>query len=806
MKKGIKRLLPAAFAIILLVSGCGKKIPEAPELIAPVTNNDTYRPADRGDIGLYAAYSGVVTGVITPTEHCHFWTTSVEIRDVRVSVGDDVKEGDVLAVADIEHAQKTIDDLTAQLANMSSGHETSEAVYRLTRQNLELEKRAFDEAGDAISSAAKLAEISVLDENNRYDNMLYQHRVDDINSEIKAQQELISDGTLKARVSGKVVYSKELSSSRHVTPSENVVVIADYNDCYIEVINVDSLALNGGAADFDVSKWQTFYTLENGKKKYLEEYPFSKDEKLVAESKRNYPPSRLRYADGTKATDVGQSIPIVAIRNGKEDVIRVGKDSLFEDSDGDYVYVKQGEEREKRYVQLGTQDKCYYEVLDGLEEGEMVYYTTEDLLPIQYEEYAVGVSDYESVQTLKNYNIKDFSTHSYYSEYEGQLVSLNFATGTQVKEGDLICVIKTDRGGAMLTELSRSLESFKKQHTATMEGFEAQLKDLDNQISLLENPPVTEEPAVDEPQTATDGDAEQATDGDADKEQKKNPYEIDILKNNRQIIEYQRKSEIVNYEYQLAQMQEEYNNATKGNDGTGNISIYAETAGKISDVYISEGKNVAVGQEMFSIQTPASPCTSIAADSMRIGQKVTIKADDGAVYYGEAMNIASLSSRFYFTTVNNKVYITQSMPGGNEGKAYIKMEDASFYKLENATVQIEYTARYIPNSIVIDRDRLVYTETNAQTNDTKLYVWKLVDGIPVKTYIAVANTEMGGSGLCIIEGISEGDILIKEITSKEAENKDNAKASEGATAETTEEVPMDASGEASKETTKEGEE
>ncbi len=807
MKKRISRLLPIAFAMILFVTGCGKTIPEAPELLSPITLGDAYRSAERGDIGLYAAYSGVITGVITPTEHCHFWTTSVEIRDVRVSVGDDVKEGDVLAVANIESAQKNIDNLKAQLANMASGHETSEAVYRLTRQNLELEKRAFDEAGDAVSSAAKLAEISVLDENNRYDNMLYKHRVDDLNKEITAQQEVITDGTLRARISGKVVYSKELSSSRHVTSNENVVVIADYSDCYIEVINVDSLGLNMGMADFDPSKWISFYTVEDGKKKYLEEYPYTKNEKLVAESKRNYPPSRFRYADGTKVTEVGQSIPIIAIRNGKEDVIRIGKDSLFEDSDGDYVYVKQGEEREKRYVQLGTQDKCYYEVISGLDEGEMVYYLTEDVLPVQYEEYVAGVSDYVSVQSLKNYSIKDYSTHSYYSEYEGQLVTMNFSTGTQVKEGDLICVIKTDKGGAMLTELSHSIESFKKQHTATMEGFDAQIKELDNQISILENPPIVEEkPAKKDPQTATDGNAEKATDSDAGAEEKKNPYELEILKNNRQIVEYQRKSEIANYEYQLAQMQEQYNSATKGNDGTGNISIYAETAGKISNVYISEGKNVTVGQELFGIQTPASPCTSISAE-MRIGQKATITSEDGSdVYYGEAMNIGVLTNRYYLTTVNNKVYITQCNPGNDEGKAYIKMEDESFYKLENAKVKIEYTARYIPNSIVIERDRLVFTENDVQTNEQRLYVWKLVDGMPVKTYIAVANTELSNSQLCIIEGISEGDILIREITSKEAQEKEASKASEEATEEKTEALPKEASGEASKKESEEMEE
>ncbi|MDE6025548.1 MAG: efflux RND transporter periplasmic adaptor subunit [Lachnospiraceae bacterium] len=807
MKKGIKRFLSAILAIGLLVTGCGKKIPEAPELLSPATENESYRPAELGDIGLYAMYSGVITGVITPTEYCHFWTTSVEVRDVLVNVGDDVKEGDVLAIANIDGAQKRIDDLRTQLSNMASGHETSEAIYRLTRQNLEYEKKAFDEAGDAVSATAKLAEIGILDENNRYDNMLYKHRVDDINKEIAAQQDIISDGTLKAKVSGKVVYSKELSTSRYVSFDENIVVIADYNDCYIEVTSVDALGLNGGISDFDVSKWSSFYTIVNGEKKYLEEYPYTKDEKLVAESKRTYPPSRLRYADGTKVTEIGQAIPIVAIRNGKEDVIRIGKDSLFEDSDGDYVYVKNGDAREKRYVQLGTQDRCYIEVISGLEEGEMVYYATEDIMPTQYEEYVAEISDYKATQNTKNYNIKDYSTHSYYSEYEGQLVTMNYTTGSQVNEGDLICVIKTDRGGAMLTELKRSIDSCKKQHSSAMEGYDEQLKGIDLSIDELENPPANTEPPVnDKPETATDGDADRATGSDADKENKKNPYELDMLKITRQIVEYQRKSEITNYEYQLSQLQEQYDDIARGNDGNGNISVYADTSGKISDIYISEGKNVTVGQEMFNIQTPASPCTSILSGSLRLGQKVTITTEKGDVYYGTAINIGGESTRCYLTTVNNKVYITRNSSAGNDGRSYIKMEDESFYKLGREKVQIEYVIRDIPDSIVIERDRLVYTEKDAQTNDVRSYVWKIVDGKPVKTYIAVANNDIGGETFCVIEGISEGDILVREITNKEAAEKASGKTSEEGSEEVSEAVTEDASGDASKETSEELEE
>ena len=50
MKKRI-RILTVGLLCLSMLSGCGKKVYEAPELIEPTIVNESYRPVEYGNIG-----------------------------------------------------------------------------------------------------------------------------------------------------------------------------------------------------------------------------------------------------------------------------------------------------------------------------------------------------------------------------------------------------------------------------------------------------------------------------------------------------------------------------------------------------------------------------------------------------------------------------------------------------------------------------------------------------------------------------------------------------------------------------------
>lgn len=761
MKKIHMKSIAYVLLLAFIITGCGREIPEAPALMEPLAANESFRPVEYGDIGLNAGLSGVVMGMVSPEEYCHFFLTTVEISEVSVSVGDYVSEGDILAVADTESGRKMMDDLNLQLANLTGCHETEENIYSLTRKKLEYERLAFAEKGDITNATAKEAEIGILDENRRYSNMLYEHKVSDIKEDIAKKQDIINDGTLKAKVSGRVVYCKDLSEGRNTTINENVVVIADYNNCHIEVVDMSGIGTT--AIDFAPSKYEAIYTVKNGQKKYLDEYAYSKSERIIIENKKVNPPVRFCYADGTKPENAGETIPIFFIRHGKENVLRVEKDSLFEDSDGDYVYVKTENGKEKRYVELGTADKCYKEVVSGLSEGELVYYSAKQVMPDKYDEYVVSEGVYEEEKRLDKYAIETSVAAAYYSEYEGMLSDFHFNAGDFVNAGDVICEIKTDKGNAMLTEMKNSIDKLSAQYNTAIKSYDEQLAAVDEQIYELDNPVEQETPGNETigNETATVGDADTATPGDAEEEYV-NPYARDILDCERQIIRWQKKLETINYEYQLAGLREEYEKISKGNDGNGSISVYANASGTITEISGNTGRKIDAGTKLFSINIPSSPCVSISEISLGLGQKVTFKDDSGKIYYGDIIS-TSTDGKSYVSTVNEKVYITSNISKKNSKKCYISMEKEDFYEIDNTSVKmnIYYSVCTIPGCVVLPGKGLVYEETDNESSDVRYYVWKVVDDMLVKKYVTLGSLAHG-KNICVIEGLSEGDILAME--------------------------------------------
>lgn len=752
-----KKLLATFLATALVLSGCGAKIKDAPELIDPASANEAYRPAVIGTVGLSGYTSGIVMGEVVPKEYCHFYKASVMLSSVDVSVGDYVNEGDVLATADVEEAAKVRDLLSKKLSNLSTVKDAEDKIYELKKESLSLEiENTTDEK---VQEEKKLAE-KVLDENKRFDDLMYAHNVSDLREEISKQQEIVADGTLKARVSGYVTYVRDISKP-NINVAENVVVVANQNDCYIEVKDVASLGL-GKLSDFEVSKYSLCYTYIDGAKEKLVEYPYSNDEKAVAESKNSIPPVRLKPENQNKQLIMGSNVPIFAVRDGSENVVRICKDSLYKDENGDYVYVKTGDTtKEKRYVKLGCTDRNYAEVVSGISEGEMIYYTSEQVMPVEYSEYKVEKSDYEAFKDVSAYNIKDTVSINYQAKYDGVVKEVYVKTGDSVSVGDKLCLVETDLSGALLSEMAKGMSELRDGHDAAIKALEEREAEIDKQLEALNKKPKKHEKKN-----------KAATNSDAFKSDEDIPaaIKIKLLNIEKEVVEQEKRKETSNFEASYAELSQNYQAAAKGNDGRGNITIYSENDGVVGTVWKNANATVLSGEQLVYINIPCEKFVAINSSSANVGQTITFEAPEGKIYYGKVVGSTGTGEqKFYVTTTEDKVYVTTSVSNGSTA-CYIKMEDESFYNIKNASdIKVNFSERSIPNSIVIPRAGIVYTEIDRSTLENRSYVWKLVEGSPVKTYITVANEDIGGSTFCVIEGLDEGDILASNYSEEEEE-------------------------------------
>lgn len=774
------RLLIVMTLLLGLLSGCGKEIPKAPELLAPAAVNESYRAVTYGDVGDFLYRHGQVV----PEDYCHFWKTRTVVAEIKVDIGQYVQKGEVLAVADIEAAQETVNSILAQKELCISKHELRCQIYEAKKQEINYRLMGYQELFDDENINATRVEMSILEENHNYDVLLYEYNIESYDEDIAKYQEIISDGTLVAKTSGYVTYIKDLSDGSDVDNFENVVIVSDYNDCYIEMTDV---WINENLFYY----YPVCYTMLDGKKYFLEEYEYMPDELVISGSREVYPYLRLNFEETGVMPELGSRIPVFFQKKIKENVLCVGNDSLYSDDAGDFVYVYKDDATEKRYVETGDKDKFNTEIIEGLEEGELVFYASESVLPENYKAVNVVSMDFDVMETTVNCDISNTRNSLYLSEYSGNIKKIYVGVGDYVEEGDLICTIETNESSAALVDMENQINNYKSTYADTIVSYDNQIVDLEQQkavaIQVRETGgedgliPETEPEIADVSDVviSTDSEQEPATSTDAEPEgqpeemilaRKYIPeelaYQIEQVRNQKAIYELE-------YAYQLGVMEAQYAKAKGKDDGTGASNIYATVSGEIA--YIKAlGSEVEYGDRVFNIKTESDNKVVIKdTDQVTLNQVVEITdTTTGDVYTGRVSCISGkkTQSKVYLFTENGEVCVTGSKNDSID--FYVSMEDESFYEVEG-----DYTARYaatsIKQTVLVPKDA-VYVEYPT-VGPELYYVWKLDAGMLVKQYIELAGSTKITDGdinedlldgeyvSCVVKGLSTDDVVAVEV-------------------------------------------
>ncbi len=769
IKKKITYLL---CGLMIFATGCGSSVPEAPELNKPVAVNESYRPVEKGDVGDIKIYSGA----IVPTDYCHFYTTSIKIAEVKVTVGDYVEAGTVLAEADIEATAQAVTSINSQKSLNAKVWEINCKIYEQNKKELDYKLKGAKELNDADMVSQLETNIAVLNENHSFDEIFYNHQQNALDKQLAEYAKIQGNSSLVASHSGYVTYIKDLADSDMVNGCENIVIISDYNDCYIEVLGIDK-------SEKLEKNYPVIYTEVGGEKYNLKEYEYLPEELHLAQSRSLSPTLRLKYESDGKELVPGTNLPVFFQKTITEDVLVVGNDSLYQDEKGDFVYVKNGEGKEIRYVELGDKDTFYAEVVSGLSEGEMVYYTSDSVLPESYQEYVVEYSDFKLTDKSDFYTIKDTTTKKFYSEYEGQIEAVYVNQGQEVSVGEPICVIRTNEGSAALTQMYNNIINFKAAHEENVKAFDDSIAAKEDEIEAAyiarqaannqaaaapeDNPggdvaPATPTDAVSHstPTDAVPDAIPEATPGDA--VEVPSPYLYEELNCQLEVIKLNKELEQVNYLHQLTAMESEYNKVSCNNDGNGAINIYAKTSGKVSNPNLKMGKNIKQGDRLFNVEIPADSIVELRSeDALQINQQVEFVKGD-STYKGTVVGVNGNDKSLYFTEIDNTVYISTN--SGQSARYFVKMDNKGFYDLKN-----DYMAKYAKSEIkeaIVIPGHMVYQETKVKSgvgNVTYNYVWKLVDGELVKQYVQCTGSVGSKDDVCILSGVNQGDILAQEF-------------------------------------------
>lgn len=714
---------------VMLIGGCGSKKTETiPDLEEPAASNASYQQVTYGDIGT----TNVLLGTAVPKEYGQAYKANVTVTKILVEPGDMVEKGDVLAYADVDEASASREAKQQELSHENTVYELNQKINQLQQDKLanQQEATAVDDTQEAITEESPqeteniTSQIAVLQENSRYDTKLHEYRVQKLNEEIAALDDLIADGTLKANHSGEVVYTKSLTVSRNAGTGENVVVVADTEDFEIKLKDVT-------VQNYKYKDVPEKYMLQSGERVPVTEREYSTDELVLAKINNDYPNVLIEKPEGVELK-AGELYPIYFEEKKAEHVLLVGNNSLYQEDGENYVYVGTGDDtREKRKVTTGVSDDHNTQIVEGLEEGEAVYYETMERMPSDYTEYMVERSDFQVENHGLKYSRADKNARVYLTEKEGVIVEIAVEKDAEVKKGDLLYIIDTGEGKAAITEAANAIET---ENTT----YQKQQADYDAQLTELQN----------------------ATDSASD-------YD-------RQLITLQKEIAEADHDYTLQQLQAAYDTLSRGNDGTGKVFVYADADGQVSKITAWEGDTVEAGAEILKmkgetsdlllVQMVSSKSVTVYTDDIaEVGEPVSITSGD-TTYTGTCVGFAAGSNNLdegcLYTDENGAHYTFQTTSGYDTPAFYVRMKDEIVDEMGNGeSVDFPYISM---EDVIVLPAGMIYEEKDAMHPDKVSYfVWKIEGDHLVKQYVLLDDT-LTGNGKVVLFGIESGDVLARE--------------------------------------------
>lgn len=347
------------FAVILgaclLFTGCS----EVPELLEPVGAVPNSATVERGTIYNIEYYDSAVVEEVKEINT----SSDCIVKSIEVSLGSEVKSGDVLITLDgdaMSSASNTLDDQIAQF-NKEADFNNRLLEADIALYNAQLKLAQADGDADGISKAQE----SLTDAQTALNTSKVEQAQQIANMEAQRLAGGFSDGAILAPCDGIICYLNVGAIGSSI----------DANTMIIGIAQKDSFMLKGSliAEEYQENSHELYALI--GNKRYNITYkPYSAAEASYLVS-NNYPLYTHFFFDADESISSGMYAAIVRVWDYKENVLKIPDNALYTDEEGSYVYVIKGEdgEKERRDVVIGITTDTTVEILEGLEEGEKVY-------------------------------------------------------------------------------------------------------------------------------------------------------------------------------------------------------------------------------------------------------------------------------------------------------------------------------------------------------------------------------------------------------------------------------------------------
>ena len=805
-RRGIACILFLCF-LLMSVTSCGRKeAAEAPELLTPAALTDSYRPVERRDIGAVE----LLTGVVVPETYPVFSESPFAVYEMKVAPGDHVEKGDVIAVGDTGAVDDGISSLNTQLDMLSLERRTREAIAQKEQEKRRLQKKASEELGLSDDAAQLEKEMQIAAEDLRYALENLDASIAELKKQLTKQKEIKAKLTFTAPHSGEVTFLRDLSAGNTLGGNENVAVISDFSDLYIEVPDMTT-------ETFKFGNYPEQYILVEGQRHKLTEYAYTSAELGLAENLGAYPTIRFRAEN--YVGEVGAKIPLYFVNTIRKDVLAVSNDSVYREGDFAYCYVLSADgQKERRSIEAGERDLAYTEIISGLSEGEAVYYDNKSVIPVEYKEFTVKAADFTEEYSSEHVSKLLTANDIYTSSWDGTVTEVMIKATDSVEKGQELCRIAIPVKRGELADAANRIADAKTAYEEEKKNYQAREAELRNALreadipdeavpagseDISENvtssgtgdstekeiPSEPEDGNSDEiPSEPEDGtadgtpsdkedrtapgpsDPDEGEESDTEELRKKRDgmYRKEQINLDLEILQMEKKLSDTSYADQKKQLDREYSRLS-GSGVNGEAVIKAEKDGNVGQIIPALTGTVYEGDYLLTVIREGKKLLRVSMPKARGKEPLpaakpgqTIRFTEGEkTYTGKCVAANGYDDRIYLFTRDGKEYITRSSPyaAGSAEQFFVEVNGEFPEDPEDAVAS--YDGCIVHGGTPVPA-KAIYTENDQMTEKTSTFVWKITDSGLVKEEVRVlANTRLGDEKL-ILSGLKPGDVIAVE--------------------------------------------
>lgn len=343
-------------------AGCQSENSAAPELLEPVGVRMDTAEVQYGDIYTIKVFGG---SVVPYVEDLDFQVDGY-LGEVLVNIGDTVEAGQPLVRLDYEDLQEQIDTLAAQIAydEQIGQWNDRQAEIKVEIAKLELAELEEDPLTENKTIKAKLLEIEQLEIDRRQAQELRQIQLDQQKAGLAALQEELVGVEVTAPFSGTVVYITQAGIGDKIASFSPVASIVDNSRLTIISEPMSNSVLEGA---------DQIYAEILGQRYDITHIPMEQEEYLQRLLAGDDLYNEFAVNNPSDALESGQYAAVTIIDNYRENVLVVPVNSLYRDEKGHYVYRVIDGARVRQDITVGITTDIEVEVLEGLEEGDVIY-------------------------------------------------------------------------------------------------------------------------------------------------------------------------------------------------------------------------------------------------------------------------------------------------------------------------------------------------------------------------------------------------------------------------------------------------